>query len=258
LRAREFDETGMRALLSIVLTLALADGCLATSSVRLSPSEFRLIREVNFQGRDLFELAIQAGTYQRKGNEYLPGAERGAASAGGLTWHGSNGVGLVAYDPHMKRYYIYYLQDQAIPGHHLDIVYADDDFVFFTYGYHKDMPATRPALDVYSIRRRRFARVDSVSTRGGRFGFSAMDALRKRNPGAAPPSVGWDDRPYARKDWVPLSDGRLCRPEGITLQDGVFELAYHTSWGVDEFVTAIQFTRSDLDQEFERLASNQQ
>lgn len=224
------------------------------SKVRLAPSNFRLIAEVRFNGRDLFELAIAAGMYKRQGNEYLPGAERGAVSVKGRTWHGSNGVGLVAYDPQMQRYSIYYLQKQAVPGHHLDIVYADEDFIFFTYGFHKDMPV-KPALEVYSTQRRCFARIDSVSTEGGTFGHFDDDVLAQKKPGTGPPQQPWDDRRYAKLDRVPLYDPEFGRPDRVTLQDGVFRLYYHASWGIDEFVTAIQFSKTDLDQELDKMTA---
>ncbi len=179
----------MRILFACTLALGFAANCRGadsqseTSSVWLAKSDFRLIREVRFQGRDLFEMAIEAGMYRRKGTEYLPGAERGAVSVGGRTWHGSNGVGLVAYDPHMKRYAIYYLQETAVPGHHLDIVYSDRDFIIFSYGWHRDMSAVKPALEVYSVKHNCFACVEAVTSRGGRFGRSDMDALVAKKPG---------------------------------------------------------------------------
>ena len=70
--------------------------------------------------------------------------------------------------------------------------------------------------------------------------------------------MAWDDRPYAGRDWVPLSQARLSRPERVTLRDGAFALSYHTSWGVEEFVTVFRFTKDDLDQELERLTSSRE
>jgi hypothetical protein len=192
--------------------------------------------------------------YSRKGNEYLPGAERGAVSAGGRTWHGSNGVGLVAYDPGMKRYYVYYFQEQAIPGHHLDIIHADDEFIFFSYGYHKDWPDVRGSLEVYSLKFNRFARVEAVSTTGGKFGAFLWDVLKKENPLGIPPQMGWDERNLAGRDWADLSESRLFRPDRIVDEGGVFRFSYHLGWKIDEFTTALQFRKNDLIKEFERLS----
>ncbi len=245
---------------TVVLTLATiclgADSQSTKSSVGLARSDFRLIREVRFQGRDLFDLAIEAGMYKRKGTEYLPGAERGAVSVSGRTWHGSNGVGLVAYDIHMKQYAIYYLQDMAVPGHHLEIVYSDNDFIFFSYGSHRDIPTVKPALEVYSVTHNGFARIEAVATRGGRFGRSDLDALDAKRPDDIGPSIGWDHRHYAEKNWVSLSDAGMFRPERVTLQNDVFTLWYHTSWDIDEFVTALHFKKNDLQQKFENMTSN--
>jgi hypothetical protein len=257
-----FDGKKMRTLFACTLALGFAANCRGadsqseTSSVWLAKSDFRLIREVRFQGRDLFEMAIEAGMYRRKGTEYLPGAERGAVSVGGRTWHGSNGVGLVAYDPHMKRYAIYYLQETAVPGHHLDIVYSDRDFIIFSYGSHRDISAVKPALEVYSVKHNCFACVEAVTSRGGRFGRSDTDALAAKKPGKPGPSMGWDHRHYAEKDRVSLTDAQMFRPERITLQDDVFTLWYHTSWGIDEFVTALQFKKRDLQRGIEKTLSN--
>jgi hypothetical protein len=215
-----------------------------------------MIRDVHYPGRDLFELAIAAGMYKRKGTEYLPGGERGAVSVRGRTWHGSDGVGLVAYDPQMHRYAIYYLQEAAVPGHHLEILYADDDLIFFSYGSHEDMPTVEPALEVYSVKRDRFARIEAVTTRSGKFGRFDMDALAVKKPGNIGPSMGWDHRHYREKDWVPLSDGKLFHPQRVTLRDGVFTLWYHTDWDIEEFVTAIHLAARDLCQELDGIASN--
>jgi hypothetical protein len=244
----------MRRLLSCGMALVLANACLAEnavpapSSVRLSRSDFRLIREVDYAGRDLFELAIQAGMYTRKDNEYLPGGERGAVSVGGRTWHGSNGVGLVCYDPTMKRYSLFYLQGQAVPGHHLEILYADEDYLFFAYGYHRDLPAIRPTVELYAIKQRRFARIESISTRGGKFGSS--ESL----PPNSPVSMGWDDRPLAGKDWVTLTDARLFAPIRMVLRDGVFVLSYHSDWKIDACETSLQLAKSDVSGELDKLA----
>jgi len=230
----------------------------STSTLQLAKSDFRLIREVGIQERDLFDVAIKAGMYKRKGTEYLPGAERGAVSVRGRTWHGSNGVGLVAYDPHMRRYAIYYLQEIAVPGHHLDIVYADDDLIFFSYGFHKELSAVCPALEVYSARRDCFARIAAVTSRSGKFGRSDMDALAAKRPGNIGPSMGWDHRPYAEKAWVSLSDSMLSHPERVTLREGVFTLSYNTGWETDEFVTTFQFAKEDIDREFDKIASHKE
>jgi hypothetical protein len=253
----------MKTLLPFALVLAMTSVCggaertPATPTLQLAKSDFRLIREVRFQGRDLFDLAIEAGMYKRKGTEYLPGAERGAVSVRGRTWHGSNGVGLVAYDPQMRRYAIYYLQETAVPGHHLEIVYADEDLIFFSYGFHKELPTIRPTLEVYSARRGCFARMAAVTSRGGKFGRSDMDVLAAKKPGDIGPSMVWDHRPYAEKEWIPLSDGMLSRPQRVTLRDGVFTLWYNTGWDIDEFVTTMQFARADLDGELDKISSNQ-
>ncbi|MFC1739582.1 hypothetical protein ACFL1G_11140 [Planctomycetota bacterium] len=194
--------------------------------------------------------------YKRKGNEYLPGSERGAVSTGGRTWHGSNGVGLVAYNPHMEKYQIFYLQDQAVPGHHLGIVYADDDFLLFSYGYHPELPNVSRALEVYSLKHHRFARIHAVATSDAKFGTFSMDRLKQVNPKAAPPSIEWNDRWYARQNYVELSEAGLCRPDLVELRDGIFRLSYHTGWNIEEFATVLKLKKIDLASEFEKISSD--
>jgi hypothetical protein len=164
-------------------------------TVKLIESNFRLIRELPFQGKDLFKLAIEAGMYKKEGQGYLPGDPRGAAKVAGRVWHGSNGVGLVANDPATGQWAIYYLQEKAVPGHHLSIVYADEDFIFFNYGYHAELPGVVPTVEVYSTKRNRFARIAAVASRDGKFGYFDHEILQTRRPGdIGPSSGGWDYR----------------------------------------------------------------
>tara|TARA_R100000027_G_scaffold67523_2_gene66685 strand:+ start:1029 stop:1811 length:783 start_codon:yes stop_codon:yes gene_type:complete len=253
----------MRIWIQSVLALSLICLCHGkdpgkpTTTIRLSDSDFRLIRNVHFQGRDLFELAIQAGIYEKNGDGYLPGTERGAESVGGRTWHGSNGVGLVAYDPHMKRYAIYYLQDKAVPGHHLDIVYADDDLILFSYGYHKDIPALRPALEVYSVKRGSFAKLEAVSSSDGKFGRFDRRILAAEKPGNVGPSRGWNYTHLEEKEWVTLAENNLTRPQSVTVEGDVFRLWYNTDCEIEEFATSVCFLKEDLDRELDKIISNQ-
>lgn len=232
------------------------EGQESAPSVRLSKSDFRQIQEIPFQGRDLFQLAIEAGMYKRKGSGYLPGDKRGAAEVNGRTWHGSNGVGLVAHDPKTGRWTIYYLQKTAVPGHHLDIVYSDEDFIFFGYGYHKDLPGVVPTLELYSTRRNCFARIAAVGSRDGKFGHFSDEVLRAKRPGEIGPAMGWDYRKCAEQEWVQLSESRLSRPRRVTLQEGIFTLSFNTDWGIDEFVTTLRFSKDDLNRELDRISSN--
>ena len=252
----------MSRLILLAVTVTLLSPChgvgeeTAAATVQLEWSGFRLIREVQYKGRDLRELAIEAGMYSRDGSGYLPGAERRAAFSGGRTWHGISGIGLVAYNAHMGKYAIYYLQDKAVPGHHVDLVYADDDFLFFTHGFHKELPEVEPALEVYSVERDSFARVTAVTSRDGKFGYVDYRALAAKSPGSIGPSMGWNHRALAELEWVPLSENLLFFPQRVTLHDGVYTLWYHTDWDVDEFVTALRFAKADLDRELDRIASH--
>jgi hypothetical protein len=83
-----------------------------------------------------------------------------------------------------------------------------------------------------------------------------MDALAIKKPGNIGPSMGWDHRHYADKEWVPLSEGTLFHPQRVTLQGGTFTVWYHTDWEIDEFVTAIRFAADDLYRELDKIASN--
>ena len=218
-----------------------------TPSIAIAASQFRMIRgQVRFQGRNFAELALRAGMYKKE-QGFFPAAERGAASVAGATWHGSSGIGLVAYHPHMKLYSVYYLQERAVPGHHVGIVYADKDYIFFSYGFHSTLKNVRPSLEVYSAKRRCFARIESVSTKGGKFGYYASELIA---PGEFGPAMGWDDRAYANQERIPP---RPTWPERIELRDGVFKISYYTAWKIKEFVTSIQFTKDDLEGQLDRM-----
>ncbi len=247
----------MKMLIFVIVSVVLSGASALAEepeTIRLAESGFRLVREVRFQGRDLFDLAIEAGMYERKGREHLPGGEQGAVFAGGRTWHGSNGVGLVAYDPNRKRYAIYYFQDTAVPGQHLNIVYSDHDIIMFANSPHREIPDVKPSLEVYSVKHDRFARVEEISTQGARWGRSDMAALAARKPGLIGPSVWWDHTGYSEDKWISITEASLCRPERVTHHDDVITLEYHTGWGVDEFVTALQFRRSDLIKAIDKMA----
>ena len=244
------------SIMELMLAAALAAGAEETS-VEVSKSSFKPIAEyISYEGRDMFELAVRAGMYPRTGKGAIPHEERGALSAGGLTWHGSNGAGLVAYDPTMKRYSIYYFQKEAVPGHHLSLHYADGDYVFFSYGSHRGIPDVESALEVYSLKRRRFARIERVSTREAKWGKFSQEVLRRNRtdiPGTAMPAMEWNDLGHSGKAWIRIQNtAYFSHPERMELVDGVYRLHYHRSWNISEFETILRFSKVDLDKELEK------
>jgi hypothetical protein len=243
--------------LSTILSQAEDNAKPPQQTVKLTESHFRLIRELPFQGKDLFKLAIEAGMYKKKeGQGYLPGDPRGEAKVAGRVWHGSNGVGLVANDPATGQWAIYYLQEKAVRGHHLSILYADEDYIFFDYGYHEELPGVVPAIEVYSTKRNQFARIAAVTSRGGKFGYFDSRILEARRPGDMGPSGVWDYRQLAEKEWVSFSEGRLAAPRQVSQQDGVFTFGYNTDWQIPEFATVLSFSKADLERELDRIAAD--
>jgi hypothetical protein len=198
----------------------------------------------------MFDLAIAAGWYERRGNEYLPQDIRGLCRQGNRLWMGSNGVGVLAYDTKNRTWLRYSLQEAPVPGFHVTVLYGDEDYVFATYGYRKEVPTAEPSLHVYSTRQQRWLRIVAVPAR---------DALRLGTSEDLPKvAMGWDHRRFANEPYIPIG-GRATlsvpppnkitrRPDGsFLLRSGHAETA--SSW------TDLVIRPVDLQADFEHFAS---
>ena len=85
---------------------------------------------------------------------------------------------------------------KEITGFQAAEIYTDDHFKFVQYGYQKEVPAARPSLNVYSIKRDKWLQIDGVPT---------VDAI---SLGYSVPmsSVDFDYRRYKNEDFVPLGE----------------------------------------------------
>lgn len=241
-----------------VLLVLLALSCRAEvgpPSVVLASSRFHLVATVSAGDANLFTAAAQAGLLPTDQAGSLTGSPRGTVVAGGRVWHGSNGVGLVSYDREQNTCRFYYLQERGVVGHHLKVPFADDDYVFLSYGARENLPGVAPALEVCSLKRDRFATICAVTSRGARLGSFSYEALRRIDPTSPGPQMCWDDRRWANTPLIDLVKASLWYPEAVACDSGAYVLSYHVSWGVPEFVTQLRFSKADLAAAFAGLGA---
>jgi len=103
---------------------------------------------------------IYESTSKRKQDGSTPDATRGLFRVGDNLWMGSNGIGAAVLDLKTRTWARYDLKSNAIPGDHLAVNYADEDYVFITRG---EFP--NALFHIYSIKRDKWLRLASVSTR---------------------------------------------------------------------------------------------
>lgn len=220
-------------------------------SVILSATQFQLIKDnIEFNGDNLFMLAIKEGMYERKGKEYLPGDKVGKFNAGGVIWYGSNGVGLVSYNITTKKYTVFNYPGGFIPGFHIRVIYADDEYVFFRHGYEQDF---KPALIVYSTTKCRFMKISKITTCGGKFGSFSFITLKKYRPNSPGPSMTWDYSALKSMKYADLSKVHgLTGPTSIELTDSEYILKYNEDWKIDEFTTLLILNTNDIELQFDK------
>lgn len=102
-------------------------------------------------------LAKAAGWKYAKPNNEVPDSTNELFRVGKTLWMGSNGVGAAVYDLERKTWSRYDLKSNVIPGDHLIINYADDDYVFVTRG---EFPGAM--LHVYSVKQNKWLGIKSV------------------------------------------------------------------------------------------------
>ncbi len=199
----------------------------------------------------LFDLAVSAGWFERTGDRYLPDDARGLGKSGGSLWMGSNGVGIVEYDLDDRTWSRHDVKSVPVPGHHMTLHYADDDYVFVSHGSHPAVTETSSSMHVYSVEHKRWWRIDSVSTKGAGLGRSPTweECQRADVP---PPAVGWDYTGYADQPYIPIplpGFGFYGLPERISFdsQEAEYVLEFNTSWGIEGVATRLEFRKADLD-----------
>ena len=110
----------------------------------------------------MFGLALSAGWYKPEGNEAdggYPENIRGLFRVGNTLWMGSDGVGIITFDLKKKTWSRFDLKANPIPGHHMNLMRADQEYAFIGVG---EFPGG--GLYVYSMKKRRALRLRAVPT----------------------------------------------------------------------------------------------
>ena len=165
----------------------------------------------------MFDLAIAGGWYKRQGNDYLPQDIRGLWREGSRLWMGSNGVGVLVFDTQAGTWSRHDMKETPVVGHHVNVCFADADFVFAEYGYHQKVPAAVPSLHVFSTRHDHWLEITAVPSK---------DALRLGSSDGLLVALGWDHRPLAKQAYVPIRGGVGTPNEISRRPDGSYVLQY--------------------------------
>lgn len=172
----------------------------------------------------MFALAIAAGWYERPSGTYLPDDIRGLHAQDGVLWMGSNGVGVLAFDAESRTWSRHDMKDLPVSGHHMGLVHADSDYVFASAGWLEEVPVSKPALHAYSVKRGLWLMID---------GIPSTDAISLGSSEGLHVAAGFDYRPFAEEDYVPIGGERavgLARPSDVTCgEDGSYLLVYDHS-----------------------------
>jgi hypothetical protein len=169
------------------------------------------------------ELALKAGWLKQRpakdevGN-YPPRHVRGYARTGDTIWMGMDSLGILAFDTKRKTWTRYDVMTEAQSGKAMTgIFYADDEYVFAA------------GFSIYSIKRKRWIKVEAIPTRYVRnFGYSGILV-----------QLPWSLTKYAKEKFLPLDEypnsNVLWWPEKVTPRDD--GEAYIFEFGRDEAYT---------------------
>lgn len=104
-----------------------------------------------------FDIAIKAGWYLKpKKRTHLPSGMVGVFRQSDTLWMGTNGVGILSFNLNTRRWTRFDVKDTPVPGHHMWISWADDEYVFVDIAGHPEVPQegfSIHSLDVYSIKK---------------------------------------------------------------------------------------------------------
>lgn len=186
-----------------------------------------------------FDLAMAQGWYQAVDKDGIPkhGVPNGLDGIFRVRdsiWMGTKGVGLLEYHINGGTWSRYDVEQAATPGIHLMLIYADEEYLFATYG------GAPPALCVYSMQKDRWLQINQISTKGAILGHSGEYV-----------QVPTDYRGYASEKYIPISEtyNYLSSPSKITLDSVTKEyvLDYGHDWN-GAAPTKLRFKKGDLDQ----------
>jgi hypothetical protein len=124
-------------------------------------------------------------------------------------------------------------------------IYEDSILKMVAVGYGDASRKSKPGFFVFRKATADWIRIDRVSTRGGTFGrnptFQEVKDAEK-----TPPSIGWDFRSLAVKDYVdfPLtSTGFLFFPDKVEYDEKQkqYVIRFNSGWGIKGVETVLRF-----------------
>jgi hypothetical protein len=128
------------------------------------------------------------------------------------------------------------------PSGRVFALHRDARFEFSGRDYGTAESPQIPALFVKSVRQQRWARIERVATRGGRFGFFPFEL-------GVMVAAPWDFRDLAKMTTVELPLGKgdvLHFPSEIQDEGDHYLLLHDTSWKDDRTVTVLKMEKQAL------------
>lgn len=176
-------------------------------------------------------LAISAGWIKERSE--VPDSTRGLFRVGQNLWMGSNGIGAAVFNPERKTWSRFDLKSNVVGGDHLQLDYADDEYVFITRG---EFPGA--SLHVYSVRQNRWLGIKAVPTKMVReYGYTT---------GAV--QINVDHRAFAKSKHIPI-DWTFMGITAKLIDDGksyLFEKPFSDS------KTVFEIKKSQLEKAFSK------
>ncbi len=161
----------------------------------------------------------------------VPESIRGLHKVGNRLWMGSNGIGILFLDVSAGRWTRYDIKTNGVPGAHISVDFADEDYVFISTG---EFPAA--GMHIMSVKSGKWLRLDSVSTANvSEWGYTTGTV-----------QVQVDHRAYKNAQYLPI-DWTLAYPE-ISYKDGAYVLTTRfetnrTTFAIDKRTLDDYFTK---------------
>ncbi len=169
--------------------------------------------------------------YRDREDMTVPDSIRGLYRVKDTLWMGSNGVGVAVYDLSTGKWSRYDLKSTVVPGDHLGVDYADNDYAFITRG---EFPGA--SVHIYSVKLDKWLGLKAVSTkRFSEYGYTTGNV-----------QVHVDHRFFARAETMPI-DWTFMGIKPELIDNGS---AYRISKAFSENKTIFTISKADLTQAF--------
>jgi len=108
---------------------------------------------------------------------------------------GTNGVGILTLDTKTGSWSRHDIKKKPIAGHHMGVYFAYVNYVFVGFGWHKDIPESKPGIHVFSVKKSKWIQIDAVP-KGDVLSLGYEDSPKASKP--------VDYRYLGEEDFVPL------------------------------------------------------